>query len=89
MGRSVAGTAVATTESAVPAAGLLFAALLFEQDSPSAASDRLAKIAAVRAWRDVVMPRPYQQLGMIPITVWEKLLLRAERGVDCLGESFG
>ena len=89
MGSSGAGAVVATITSAVSVAGLLVAALSFEQDSPSAASDRLAKSAAVRAWRDVVIPRPYQQLRMIPITVWQKLLLRAERGVDCVGESFG
>jgi len=73
----------------VSAVGLLFAVFSFEQDSPSAASDRLAKIAAARAWRDVVIPRPYQQMRMIPITVEEKLLLQAECGVDCLGQGFG
>ena len=89
MGSSGAGAVVAPIASAVSVAGLLVAALSFEQDSPSAASDRLAKIAAVRAWRDVVMPRPYQQLGMIPITAERQVRLRAECGVDCLSESLG
>ena len=89
MGSSGAGAVVAPIASAVSVAGLLVAALSFEQDSPSAASDRLAKIAAVRAWRDVVMPRPYQQLGMILITAERQVRLQPECGVDCLGQGFG